>query len=171
MNIEHSKNFENKTSLNFRKTFQYNGFLNIFDLTTGTNEAENHLSNMELLINEDMYDVAIPKWVMEHSSTFQCDSFVRGYHVYIYISEPAVGECLKSRKEPTNQMDKTTAAVIPINSYSEEVVVGHLPKNISKIVFMFHSLPHCALDIFVTGKRINRGGGYRLEIFVALKRP
>ena len=56
-------------------------------------------------------------------------------------------------------MDKNTVAVIRINSYSEEVVVGHVPKNMSKIVFMFLSLPHCALDIFVIGKRINRGSG------------
>ena len=61
-------------------------------------------------------------------------------------------------------MDKNAVAVIHINSYSEDVVVWHVPKNISKIVFMFLSLPHCALDIFVTGKRINRGGGYGLEI-------
>ena len=111
-----------------------------------------------------MYDVAIPVWVMEDSSTFQCDSFVRGYHVYVNIWEPLVGECLKSRKEPTNEMDKTAVAVICINSYSEEVVVGHVPKNMSKILFMFLSLPHCALDIFVTGNRIILGGGYGLKI-------
>ena len=162
MNIEHSKNFEKKTSLNFRKTFQCNDFHNNFELTSRTNEAENRLSNVELLINENMYDVAITIWVMEKSSTFQCDSFVRGHHVYMNIWESLVGECLKSRKEPTNEMDKTAVAVIPINSFSEEVVVGHVPKNISKIVFMFLSLPHCALDIFVTAKRINRGGGYGL---------
>ena len=34
----------------------------------------------------------------------------------------------------------------------------------SKIEFVFLSLPYCALDIFVTGKRINRGGGYGLKI-------
>ena len=164
MNIEQSKNFEKKTSLNIQKTFQCNGFHNIFELTIGPKKAENHLSNMELLITEDMYDVAMPIWVMKDSSTFQCDSFVRGCHVYMNIWEPLVGECLKSRKKPTNEMDKTAVAVIRINSYSEEVVVGHAPKNLSKIVFMFLSLPHCALDIFVTGKRINRGGGYGLEI-------
>ena len=119
---------------------------------------------MELLISEDMYDVAIPIWVMSDSSTFQCDGFVRGYHVYMNIWEPLVGECLKSRKKPTNEMDKTAVAMICINSYSEEVVVGHVPKNMSKIVFVFLSLPQCALDIFVTGKRINRGGGCGLEI-------
>ena len=31
-------------------------------------------------------------------------------------------------------------------------------------IYTFLSLPYCALDIFVTGKRINRGGGYGLEI-------
>ena len=61
-------------------------------------------------------------------------------------------------------MDKTAVPVIRINSYSEEGVVGHMPKNMSKVALMFLSLPHCALDIFVTGKRINRGGGYGLEI-------
>ena len=66
-------------------------------------------------------------------------------HVYMNIWEPLVGECLKSRKEPTNEMDKTTPAVIRINSYIEEMVVGHVPKNMSKIVFMFLSLPHYAL--------------------------
>ena len=65
--------------------------------------------------------------------------------------------------------------MIRISSYSEEVVVSRGPKNMSKIVFIFLSLPQCALDIFVTGKRINREGGCRLEIpansyFMALKR-
>ena len=99
MNIEHSRNFEKKTSLNIHKTFQCNDVHNIFDLTTGTNKAEKHLPNMELLINEDMYNVAIPIWVMKGSSTFQSDSFVRGYHVYMNIWDPLVGECLKSRKD------------------------------------------------------------------------
>ena len=174
MNIEHSKNFKKKTSFNIRKIFQCNVFDNIFELTTGTNKAENDLSNMKLFINEDMHHVAILIWVMKDSSTFQCNSFVRGYHVYMNIWEPLVGECLKSRKEPTNEIDNTTVAVTCINSYSEKVVVGHVPKNISKVVFMFLSLPHRALDIFVTGKRINGGGGYGLEtpaffIFMALK--
>ena len=97
MNMEHSKNSEKKTSLNIRKTFKCNDFHNIFELTTETNKTENHLSNMELLISEDMYDVAIPIWVMKDSSTFQCDSFVRGYHVYMNIWEPLVGECLNQR--------------------------------------------------------------------------
>ena len=61
-------------------------------------------------------------------------------------------------------MGKNAVPVIRINSYSKELLVGHVLKNMSKIVFMLLSLPHCALGIFVTGKRINRGGGYGLEI-------
>ena len=69
-------------------------------------------------------------------------------------------ECLRAsnwrvfekRKEPTSEMDNTAVAVIRISSYSEEVVVGYVPKNMSKIVFVFLSLPHCALVIFATGK-------------------
>ena len=127
MNVEHLKNFEKKTSLSIRKTFQCYDFHNIFELTTGKNKAENHLLNMELFINEDMYDVAIPVWVVKGSSTFQCDSFVRGYLVYMSVWDPLVGECLKNRKEPTNEMEKTAVAVIRINSYSEDVVAGHVP--------------------------------------------
>ena len=69
MNIERSKNFKKKTSLNIRKTFQCNDFHNIFELTTGTNKAENHLSKKQLQFNEDMY-VAIPIWVMKDSLIF-----------------------------------------------------------------------------------------------------
>ena len=141
MNVEHLKNFEKKTSLSVRKTFQCYDFHNIFELTTGKNKAENHLLNMELFINEDMYDVAIQVWVVKGSSTFQCDSFIRGYLVYMSVWDPLVGECVKNRKEPTNEMEKTAVAVIRINSYSEDVVAGHVPKNMSKIVFMFLSLP------------------------------
>ena len=56
-------------------------------------------------------------------------------------------------------MGKTAVDVIRVNSYSQEVVVEHVPKNMWKTVFMLLSLTHCALDIFVTGKRINGGGG------------
>ena len=59
---------------------------------------------------------------------------------------------------------KKIIQLICINSYSEEVVVGHVAKNMSKITYMFLYLPHWALDIFVTEKRINCRGGCELEI-------
>ena len=88
-----------------------------------------------------MYDVAIPIWVMKDSSTFQCDSFVRGYHVYMNIWEPLLSECLKSRKEPTNEMDKTAVVVIRTNSYSEEVVVGMYQKICPRLYLYSYTCP------------------------------
>ena len=61
-------------------------------------------------------------------------------------------------------MNKSAVAVIRINSYREAVVVGHVTNSMSKIVITFRSLLHCALDIFLNGKWINHGEGYRLEI-------
>ena len=101
---------------------------------------------------------------MNDGSAFQFDSYVRDYHGYINIWEPLPGECLKRVKEPTNEVDKHAIAVVRINSLSKEVVVGHVPKFISMIVSMFLSLPGCTLSIEVTGKRVNRGAGYGLEI-------
>ena len=41
---------------------------------------------------------------------------------------------------------------------------GHVPKNLSKIFKIFLTLPNCAIKWKVTGKRLNRGAGYGLEI-------
>ena len=57
------------------------------------------------------------------------NSFVRGYHAYIDIWKPKVGDenfCLKSENE--NQHDK-----FAVNIVLEERTVGHVPKNLSKI--------------------------------------
>ena len=120
--------------------------------------------NMDSLITKDMYDVAIPICIMNDGSVFQFGSYVRGYHAYMNIWEPLLGKCLKCVKEPTNEADKHAVAVVHINSLSKEVVVGLVPKFISMIVSMFLSLPWCTLGIEVTGKRVNRGVGYGLEI-------
>ena len=101
---------------------------------------------------------------MNNGSAFQFDTYVRGYHAYMNIWGPLLGKCLKCVKEPTNEVDKHAVAVVRINSLSKEVVVGHVPKFISMIVSMFLSLPGCTLSIEVTGKRVNRGAGYGLEI-------
>ena len=41
---------------------------------------------------------------------------------------------------------------------------GHVPKNLRKIFNIFLTLPNCAIKWKVTGKRLNRGAGYGLEI-------
>ena len=78
---------------------------------------------------------------MNDGSAFQFDSYVRGYHAYMNIWKPLLGECLKCMKEPANEDDKHVVAVVHIHSLSKEVVVGYVPKFISIIVSMFLSLP------------------------------
>ena len=53
------------------------------------------------------------------------DSFVRGYHAYLYIWIPKYADenfCLKSENE--NQHDKFAVAIV-----LEEQIVGHVPKS------------------------------------------
>ena len=119
---------------------------------------------MDLLITKEMYNMAIPICTMNNDSVFQCDSYIRGYHIYINIWEPLLSECLKCMKEPTNAVDKNAVAVVRTNSISKDVVVGHVPKNISMVLSMFLSLPRGTLNIVVTGKHVNHGAGYGLEI-------
>ena len=119
---------------------------------------------MDLLITKDMYDVAIPVCIMNDGSAFQFENYVRGYHAYLNIWEPLLGECLRCAKEPENEVDKHAVAVVRINSRNKEVVVGHVPKLISMVVSMYLSLPRCTLIVEVAGEPINRGAGYGLEI-------
>ena len=42
--------------------------------------------------------------------------------------------------------------------------MGHIPLAISKCISLFLTLPRTFLETEVTGKRINRGGGYGLEV-------
>ena len=49
----------------------------------------------------------------------------------------------------------------------EDRIIGHVRKNLSKIMNRFTKIPSCSLRCKVTGKRVNRGAGYGLEIPVA----
>ena len=53
---------------------------------------------------------------MNDGSAFQFDSYYKGYHAYMNIWEPLLGERLKCVKEPTNEVDKHAVAVVRINS-------------------------------------------------------
>ena len=62
-------------------------------------------------------------------------------------------------REPENEQDCNAVAVM----YKDRVV-GHIPLAISKCISLFLTLPGSFLETKVTGKRINRGGGYGLEV-------
>ena len=46
----------------------------------------------------------------------------------------------------------------------KEFIVWHIPKNISKTSSMFLTVSYTSIEAEVVGKRLNRGGGYGLEI-------
>ena len=89
----------------------------------------------------------------------------RGCHVYMKIWKPLVGKCLQYVKEPTNEVDKNGVASFLTNSHFKRWLTT-CNKNFHHYVrvSLYSSLPHYVLDIFATGRRINHGGEYRLEI-------
>ena len=92
-------------------------------------------------------------------SSYEFDSFVRRYHVYQYIWTPVEGGTYSCTREPGNEQDCNAIAVM-----YEDRVVDHIPLAISKCMSLFLTFPGSFLETKVTGKRINRGGGYGLEV-------
>ena len=77
---------------------------------------------------------------------------------------PLVGETLKCRQEPWNEVTRNAVAIIRSDSWEKETIVGHVPKNIFKNFSMSLKVPNTSIEFQVTGKRLNRGGIYGLEI-------
>ena len=106
----------------------------------------------------------IPIIIDKDLVTYEYDSFARGFHVYMDIWNPVIGEILKCKREPTKDIDKHTVAIMCSDSLGKESVVGHIPHNISKFSSMFLTITSTAIEVEVLGKRVSRGSGYRLEI-------
>ena len=104
-------------------------------------------------------DVAVEIPIDTCLSFFNIDPFIRGHHDYQHIWTSAVGEEYGCAREIENKQDKNAIAVV-----HEERVVGHIPMAASKHVTMFLSLSGSYLEAEVTGTRVNRGGGYGLEV-------
>ena len=51
------------------------------------------------------------------------------------IWDPLIGEILKCKQEPTNEVDKDAVAIMRSNSLGKESVVGHIPQ-------IFLDVPH-----------------------------
>ncbi len=63
---------------------------------------------------------------------YSIDSAIRGYHVYKNIWIPEIGEGLQLSQENGNEADQFAGA-----TYKEEAVVGHVPREISRICWYF----------------------------------
>ena len=62
-------------------------------------------------------------------------------------------------------MNMTNAVAVIIDGKTGE----HISKNLSKTFKCFLVLPNCEIKCTVTGKRVNHGAGYGLEIPVNFK--
>ena len=103
-----------------------------------------------------MYEMEILIIIDKDLVTYEYDSFARGFHVYMDIWNPVIGEILKRKRDPTNEVVKHAVAIMCSDSLGKESVVGHIPHNISKFSSMFLTIPSTAIEVEVLGKRVNR---------------
>ena len=110
------------------------------------------------------------KWQLHGSQDLtlvEFQSFVRGYHSYQTVWDPKRGDLLSLERETTNCKDKFAVAVVDRSS-----VVGHLPYNIATSVSHFlKEVSTINGMVEVTGKQVNQGAGYGLEIPFRLYDP
>ena len=92
-------------------------------------------------------------------SSYEFDSFIRGYHLYQHIWTPVEGETDSCTRESGHEQNCNAVAAM-----YEDRVLGHIPSAISKCFSLFLTLPGSFLETKVAGKRINRGGGCGLEV-------
>ena len=126
---------------------------------------------------------------MFSQSMVRVNSFVRGYHEYVDIWQPAISSEHSLRREPGNEVDKNAVAVVqetqsgnttracsqaePLNTHPNEIavgmeVVGHVPKLMAQWVTKFLKRASNSGTVVITGKRINRGAGYGLNCLASL---
>ena len=92
-------------------------------------------------------------------SVFEVRSFIRGFHEYQHLWTPTIGETHALKRELTNPVDPYAVAV-----RKDGETVGHLPYNRAPTVSAFLSRDVNVGFVEVAGARVNRGGGYGLEI-------
>ena len=121
---------------------------------------------------------------MANFETITVESFIRGYHVYkdeaAWIPQLQEEQILK--REPNNKKDENAVAVVrhlpshvskrratelnhsnTADEYEDEIL-GHILLRISTFVSRFLKRLTNKGKVVITGKRVNRGAGYGLEI-------
>ena len=79
--------------------------------------------------------------------SYEHDSCIRGYHIYQNIWNAEVDEHFICEREPLNPSDRYAVAVL-----KDDVVVGHLPRHLSRILSLF-LLKDSTIDCVVIGGR------------------
>ena len=97
--------------------------------------------------------------VAVHLEVLEINSYVRGYHAYMDVWTPEVGQALLLRQEPANCRNIHAVAV-----FKDDVIVGHVPYNIAPPFSQFLRREGNKGFAEVTGEKVNRGAGYGLEV-------
>ena len=63
---------------------------------------------------------------------FECESCIRGYHIYKDIWNSTIGEHLICERETLNSTDRYAVAVL-----KDDIIIGHLPRVLSRICSLF----------------------------------
>ena len=88
----------------------------------------------------------------EHREEYRFNSFVRGYAYYrCFWPDPYVNEVLPATPESDNPYDSFAVAIV-----REKNVVGHVPREISKIVSQFLNEDGTTVSCRVAGLPVDR---------------
>ena len=106
------------------------------------------------VIIEEMYEIEFPIIIEKSLATYEYDFLARGYHAYMDIWNPLIGEVSKYKREATNEVDWHAVAIMQSNSLGKESVIWHILQNISKFSSMFLMITFIPIKVEVVGKRL-----------------
>jgi len=98
--------------------------------------------------------------VSSDETVVEFNHYTRGYHDYIDVWTPTIGETLYLHCEPDNPKDSLAVAIVT----GEDVLVGHVPELFNRQLYYFLQRDGHSGSCEVTGERTNRGIGVGLEI-------
>ena len=90
---------------------------------------------------------------------FSFNSYIRRFHAYKQNWDTVVRRRYSRITEEKNEHDEYAVAV-----ENDDEVVGYIPLRLPKIMSMFLKLTGSHKEVEVTGKYVNQGAGYGLEI-------
>ena len=69
---------------------------------------------------------------MDELEEYEVMSCVRGYHIYQLIWDASIGEMLRCKSDDHNLHDRYSISVM-----KDEIIVGHLPRKLSRMCSLF----------------------------------
>ena len=98
---------------------------------------EAQLKMLLVKILAENIDVELPITLKEFSS-HTINTFSRSYHEYMSVWMPQIGDdSLFCKRELSNEYDKYAVAIVAIDHFKREEVVGHVPLFLSKTLNKF----------------------------------